>query len=474
MNSEASELGRVAASLVLILCIALGVHYLAPPGEDLGETNALRAALSVGLLMLGAWLSGRLFERINMPGITGYLLFGMLAGPSLLGLIPGPQIQSVSHHHPAPLHFVNNIAIALIALTAGGEIHLSWLRGRGRQVFTVLLVHIAVLMGVIIIVMETGPSWIPFMDGQDATTALVIAVLCAVVMVAKSPAVTIAMISDYRASGPLSQMTLVITVFKDLILIVMFATVMAICEGVMKDREAISTGFVLAVAVQLIGSLGVGAVIGFAMAWYVEKVRAHMLLFVIGCCLLTALLGDQQFVIGGQETHLEPLLMALAAGMLMENVWPQSSRPLFVTIETLSLPIYCLFFAIAGARIDLHTFASLWHVSVALVAVRLGATWLSIWAGLWCAGMREPWTRWLWLGMVSQAGVSLVIVTLIAEGFKQSAWAAPLKEVMIGAIIINQLIGPIGFRHALMTSGEANRGARAAPPREQTLTPQPA
>jgi len=76
------------------------------------------------------------------------------------------------------------------------------------------------------------------------------------------------------------------------------------------------------------------------------------------------------------------------------------------------------------------------------------------------AGIKEQWGGLLWLGMISQAGVSLVLVTLIADGFSATAWALPLKSALIGAIFINQLIGPLGFRHALVRCGEAGQADR--------------
>lgn len=447
-----------------MIALAAGVEVLALTGESATEPESVRTVMLVGLLMIGAWLSGMLCERIQVPAITGYLLFGVFVGPNLLNLVGVGQITPGPHGEDPPMQFASDLAITLIALTAGGEIHLNSLRGRLGQIAAVLAMHMLVLMlGVVLAVVFLAP-YVPFLRDIGGAATWVVAVLCAVVMVAKSPAVTIAMISDYNAHGPLSQTTLVITVFKDLVLIVLFATVMAIGKGVLDPDTPITGTFLFAVAFQLVGSLLLGAVMGLAMAYYVEVVRSHLSIFVIGSCLLIALIGEQHVLIAGHECHFKPLLMALAAGLVMQNVWPKSSAPLFTTIEHTSLPVFCLFFALAAAKIDLRALATLWPWSLGLVGVRMLMTWGGTRLGVMAAGMRDDWAKLLWLGMISQAGVSLLLVTLITEKFEDTTWAEPLKQVLIGTIFINQIIGPFGFRHALLASGEGRRPSAAPRP----------
>lgn len=446
---------RIVASLFLLLGLAAVVIWLRPRFAGTVNTEQLASVLSVGLLMIGAYLTGRLCEKVKLPAITGYLVLGVVAGPYVLGLISRSQ---TSEH----LVFANDLAVALIALTAGGEIRLDFLRGQIRPISLVLLIHMGILfLGVGVAIALAGPG-IQFLRDTTTLQRWVIAMLAAVVMVAKSPAVTIAMISDYRAKGPLCQTTLIITVIKDLLLIFLFATVVAISRGLLHADAQPWHGFVLAVVVQLVGSVLLGAAFGLLMAWYLRKVAAHVPIFVVGFCLLVALLGEQRFEIAGGHGHLEPLLMALSAGLLLRNAFPQRARTLFDAVEWMSLPVYCLFFALAGARFDLRVFATLWWLSIALVAVRLAATWGGMKLGLAAARMHEPWANMLWLGMVSQAGVSLVLVTLIADKFAYD-WASPLRDVLVGAILVNQLVGPMLFRHALMKSGEASARQRRDP-----------
>ena len=450
------RLPATLAALVLVaLAVNLGVEYL----PHAPQAQAVRTALSAGLLILGAWLAGMLCERIALPHITGYLMFGILVGPSVAGLIPAAQVYGVAGGEP-PLRFASDLAIALIAITAGGEIKLDWLRGRIGRLLLLVGIDVAIIIAMGTAAIFLARPVIPFLDDAGARTAAYVALLGATVMIANSPTVVIAMISDYRAAGPLTQMTLSFTVCKDLVLIVLFATVTTLIRGALDPATTVSGAFLLAVGAQLIGSVLLGAAIGVAMAWYVHRVNAHLVLFVVGSCMLFALVGEQPFEVAGQSVHLEPLLLALSAGMLMRNLWPRQTEPLFRTIETMSLPVYCLFFALAGTKVHLDAFAALWHVTLGLVLMRVAAIWIASAVGLRLAGIREQWTGLFWLGKIPQAGVTLVLISLIGRSFSDFPWGEPLSGLLIGMLVVHELLGPIGFRYALIRSGEAGQAER--------------
>jgi len=447
---------KTALSLLLLLGAAYTVH-LAVIDRTLPLSPAVRTTLSVGLLLLAAWLTGELFERINLPKICGYLTIGFVLGPEVLALIPKNQVKADSYEDVPPLKFINDLAVALIALLAGGEIKLDWLRQRARRMALLLSVETTFTMTLMVGVVFFGSPWIPFMRDLPALERLIIALLAGVVMISNSPAVIIAMISEYRARGPMTQTMLGFAVCKDLLLIILFATVMSVGRGQLSGT-GLSAGFVLAVAVQLLGSIAIGAGLGVAMAWYVHRVRAHLVIFLVGSCLLFAFIGELYFTVAGNRIHLETLLMALTAGLLCQNLWPRASEPMFEQLEHMALPIYCLFFAFAGAKIETRALEALWYVSVALVGVRAFGIWLGMKLGARAAGLRERWAGLIWLGMIPQAGVSLVLVTLISNTFDRMegvTWGPALASVLIGMIVIHETLGPIGMKHALIRSGEA-------------------
>ncbi|MFQ5737692.1 MAG: cation:proton antiporter [Acidobacteriota bacterium] len=79
-----------------------------------------------GVVALASKEIGRLLSRANLPLISGFLLTGAIAGPFLLGLISTQATEQ--------LRFVDEIALAFIAFSAGGELYLKDLRSRFKSI----------------------------------------------------------------------------------------------------------------------------------------------------------------------------------------------------------------------------------------------------------------------------------------------------------------------------------------------------
>ena len=61
----------------------------------------------------------------------------------------------------------------------------------------------------------------------------------------------------------------------------------------------------------------------------------------------------------GPRLHFEPLLAALAAGLVVENIAPPSGDALKDAVERGALPVLIVFFAAAGASLQLDALATI-------------------------------------------------------------------------------------------------------------------
>jgi Kef-type K+ transport system membrane component KefB len=154
--------------------------------------------------------------------------------------------------------------------------------------------------------------------------------------------------------------------------------------------------------------------------------------------------------------HLEPLLVSLVVGLFVENLSARDAEPLLRGIESSSFPVYALFFAHAGASLDLSALVRLWPIVLVLVPLRGLGMWLGARLGATWAGSEEVVRRHVWMGFLAQAGVSLALSVLVARAFP--GWGEGLQVVVIAMIAVQQIIGPPGLRYALDQAGEI--GAR--------------
>jgi Kef-type K+ transport system membrane component KefB len=172
-----------------------------------------------------------------------------------------------------------------------------------------------------------------------------------------------------------------------------------------------------------------------------------------------------------EELALEPLIVALVAGMMMQNVWPHESESLFETVEELSLPVYAAFFAFAGTKLDLNAIGSILPAALLIVAVRMAATWGGTWLGAKAGAAPPAVEKYAWTGFISQAGVALALAAIIQRTFGDAAFAAILYNLILAMIAIQEILGPILLRWGLTRAGEVDGGVKADSAAENAASP---
>jgi Kef-type K+ transport system membrane component KefB len=432
---------------------------------------ALRgAATGAGLLLIGSWLVGKLLQTLKLPKITGFLIFGMVVGPSALAVITKDQLGYLT--------LVNNLAISVIALTAGGEIRLPFIRKSIRAVLSVLGVQIIAVLalgGVAAwyIVGQLAP------DGSLSGTAhVMIALVVGSIATASSPAVVIAVINEMGVKGAFPQSILAVTVCKDMALVVLFAVLLAMASAALQATDAAEVARDAGVAAQahveahghghhhdesvtvhlikaLGGSLLAGLLVGGLLSLYAQRIGAQMAIVLTLACFGMALLSE--------ALGLEPLLVALTAGIMLENVWGERAGPVFETLERLSLPVYCIFFAVAGAKVDLGSLGGVWQFALILVAARAFAVWLGTLGGVVVARGGPEDRAWLWTGFVSQAGVAVALAGILTSSLGDHPIGGDLFNVLLAAIAVNELVGPMLLKLGLSRATGGGGAGRADP-----------
>ena len=86
--------------------------------------------LSIGLLMFLGFLGSRVVTKIKLPSITGYLLVGVLIGPSGINAVTSEKVAELSH-------IVTPVVLGVIAYMIGGSLPLSKLKGLKRNILVI-------------------------------------------------------------------------------------------------------------------------------------------------------------------------------------------------------------------------------------------------------------------------------------------------------------------------------------------------
>ncbi len=204
---------------------------------------------------------------------------------------------------------------------------------------------------------------------------------------------------------------------------------------------------------ELFGSLAFGTLVGILFSIWLRFVGTDGLdLFVLAVCVVIAEIG--------RRVHLDPLLMLLAAGMWVENVSRKGER-LRHAFEDASLPVYIVFFTVAGAAIDIDVpLVALVPVVVVVVVRGLGLTGGTYLAAR-AAKAPETVATYGGIGLLPQAGLTIALALLLARTFPTFGQEA--AAFLLQVVAINQIVAPALMRWSLVRAGEAGALPTAAP-----------
>jgi hypothetical protein len=138
---------------------------------------------------------------------------------------------------------------------------------------------------------------------------------------------------------------------------------------------------------------------------------------------------------------------------VVENVAAQSGDVLRDSVERGALPVLVVFFAAAGASLHLDALAGeLGLLALGIAAVRLLSIHAGLAAGIRLAGAPVPNAPLAWMGLVSQAGVTVGLAIVIATRYP--GWGTTLQTLVIALTSLHVVVGPVLFRAALAKAGE--------------------
>jgi hypothetical protein len=211
-------------------------------------------------------------------------------------------------------------------------------------------------------------------------------------------------------------------------------------------------GVATELTIHIFGSLVVGAILGSLIAFYLKRLNQRVALFIFGVCFLSAE--------AGVRLHLDPLLMCLAAGLFLENVTDIEGAKLIHEIEAASMPVFAVFFAVAGAGLHWTLFRSVALIACVLADIRADALLIAAQIGMALGRVPTEHRRTIPMGLLSQSGIAIGLSILVEKHF--AGWGKGASACLFGAVMLNEMIGPVLFRNALMRSGEAGRRAAVA------------
>ena len=404
------------------------------------------ALLLLGLALTLGFFGGRLLRRLHMPRVVGYVVVGFLFSLAFSLLGSERSFVKFLRQEIEALDIVTGVALGFIGFGIGGELRRQVFQRLGKSIF-------------LITACETRGAYLLagvgtfLVSGGDLALSLILAALAT----ATAPAATLAVLREYRASGPLTTTLYAVVGLDDAAALILFGFSWPVVKLLLGAGEQASLLWLVLLPLK---EVGLSVLVGVAVGWVTNLLlrRAHSpqdtLILTIGAILATC--GIARI----PALHLSVILTTMSLGVTLTNIAGVHGRRAFRAVENFTPPIYVLFFVLAGAHLNIAALPALGFLGLTYLLMRTAGKWLGSFLGASWAHAHRSVRRYLGFGLFCQAGVAIGLAMSFCDGLSQlgaeaARYGLAAINLVTATVLVLELVGPLFVKYAIVKSGEA-------------------
>jgi Kef-type K+ transport system membrane component KefB len=399
---------------------------------------------SAGLLMFLGFLGSRAVGIIKLPSITGYLLIGLLIGPSVFNVVTLENLSQLSH-------IVTPVVLGVISYMIGGSLPLSTIRGLKRNILVITAFEsgFAWLFALLLITF-LAPLLLPALS-LDFKTALTMGIIIGGISLATAPAVTMAIIDELNVKGPLPSTLLGVVALDDALAIMAFAISIGVGAAILGDGTSAS---MINIVTQEVIYIGVSILMGLMLspllilASRFTRNRQELLVAILGIVIISSEISSM--------LNLFPLLTNMTLGFAVANIQKESEDNIGI-LKDIQAVMFSLFFSVAGAHLDLKVIESAGILAVVIIIGRSGGKFIGAWFGATISGAPQVVRKYLGLTLMPKAGVTVGLSLLVVETPGLEPISTLVVTGILASTLINELFTPPLSKFALMRAEKSNK-----------------
>ncbi len=384
-----------------------------------------------GALLLAGLLGGEVARRfLGLPRITGYVLAGVLLGPQVSGLLaPGALTEA---------RVLIDLSLGLIVFELGHRLDFQWLR-RNRWLYAAAIAESVACFFAI----HATLLWFGF--------APLLAATAAAIGTATSPAVVLLVAHELRAAGQVTERMLLFTAVNSVFAFVALTLLLPFLhlEHAVDWREALLHPLYL---------LGGSALAGFAasllllwLAGWVGKREDRQFILLVALVVLAVGLA--------RSFNLSVVVTLITLGMLARNFDHQHVL-LPLRFGYGGQLFFVILFVLTGASLEFGALPVAFAAVAAFIIARFLGKALGILVFGRLSGVRPGGAGLLSISLLPMSGLALVMVLDTAAMYPR--FGSELGAVVLSAVAVLEILGPIATQFALKRAGEADPEAADA------------
>ena len=407
---------------------------------------------SLALSLILGLLASRVSKKIGLPAVTAYLVAGIILGPFVLGRLGIKGIGFTTESYIKQFDILSNLALGFIAFTIGNEFRIKDLEKMGKQAISVGILQAVittVLVDVVLIVLHLiAPSLL------SIQSAIVLGAIAA----ATAPAATLMVIKQYKATGPLTKLLLMVVALDDAVGLVLFSVSFGIASAIESGAISIIT-VLLEPILELVFSIILGTLLGVSLN-FLERFfhsRSKRLSLVVAFVMLGVGLSMLTLNINGVKLSSSLLLTQMIAGTVFCNICSASDE-IMDRLDRWTAPLLVLFFVLSGSGLDFSIFKNPLVLVIGIVYIisrsagKIGGAYLST----RITHCSKEIQHYLGITLLPQAGVALGMAkeALVFSDGKI------ISNIVLFSVFVYELVGPMLTKISLERAGEINTSER--------------
>ena len=382
--------------------------------------------LKLGIIIFMGMLGGKLAERFKLPNVSGYIVGGLIIGPSLLNIVKTGEADSFK--------ILNDFALAAIAFSIGSEFLWEHIKKIGKNIMIITFVQVVGTMALVFFTLF-------LVFNQDFGFSLVASSIAA----ATAPAGIVLVIRELKAKGPLVDTILPVIAIDDALGLMAFGISLSIVKLLSKGGDFSFLKMISSPVIEIVGSLLLGAVLGFLLSYISKKAKGkdELLSMVIGFIILGASLSNLLGV--------SPLLTCMMIGAMVINLVQNANR-IFDIVSDFTPPVYVLFFTLAGASLDVRILTKVGFIGIGYIIARTLGKVIGAGVGAKIVDAPSNVVKYLGMALLPSGGIPIGLALIVASELPSIGEA--ITTIVLFSILIFDIIGPVLTRIGIVRSGE--------------------
>jgi len=402
----------------------------------------MNTTLLFGLVIFVGFIGGELAKLIKLPKVTGYILAGVFLNPGFLGIIPVAFNNNVN--------VLTNVALSFITFSVGGTLLYPEVKklGKGILYMTLLEAEFAFLLtaaGLLIFL-----YFFHLFPGHDLYTFyLPMVFLLGSLASPTDPSATLAVKTEYQAKGVVMSSIMGIAAFDDVLGIMNYSIATGLAIAFIK-QEPLALSTIGEPVISILGSIAVGIAFGFILNMvtnFVKKEADSVLLVIISGILLLSF-GVSNWL------KWDSLLATMTVGVIVVN-FNSRQKAIFEVLERYTDEIiFTLFFTISGLMLNFQSLTSSYLLVFLFIIFRIAGKALGVFTGGAIAHSPMKVRKYVIGGLFPQGGIVIGLALIMKQNPNFTDFADVILNIVLGATIIHELLGPIAAKISLKKAGE--------------------